>query len=216
MRLQIFCDFDGTATEQDVGQEFFLRFGRRKECLAAVEAWLSGRISSAEMYLREFAGVRAEAAEVERFARSMRLRRGFVEFVNDCRSRGDQLFVVSDGFAFYIRLILQMAGLSEMEVLANDWRFEPGGRLRPLFPFLQQSCGRCANCKGHHVRARRCGRLQIYIGDGYSDRCGAAEADIIFARRDLARFCEEQEWTYYAYEDFEDVRKILEKIRRSR
>ena len=45
----------------------------------------------------------------------------------------------------------------------------------------------------------------VYVGDGYSDRCGALAADRVFARRGLATYLDEQG---VAYEPFDDLHTV--------
>ncbi len=215
-RFQIFCDFDGTLAENDVGQQFFLTFSDPKVSEEAVKAWMNGEISSAEMYRRELAVTRATREQMHRFAMSQRLSEGAVDFIRRCQQAGDEVFVVSDGFAAYIRTILDKFGLQSLPLFANDLTLDATGRLQPVFPYLEHSCGRCANCKGYHVRRlRKEGLLQVYIGDGFSDRCAVTQVDIVFAKRDLAKYCDEKGIAYYAFQNFKDIQSILEKIRRS-
>jgi 2-hydroxy-3-keto-5-methylthiopentenyl-1-phosphate phosphatase len=51
----------------------------------------------------------------------------------------------------------------------------------------------------------------IYIGDGYSDRCPAMQADIVFAKDHLADLMDEKGVQYEPFESFADViEKTLE------
>jgi 2-hydroxy-3-keto-5-methylthiopentenyl-1-phosphate phosphatase len=49
----------------------------------------------------------------------------------------------------------------------------------------------------------------VYVGDGYSDRCAAELADLVFARRGLARYLDERG---LAYEPFDDFHQIAERL----
>lgn len=84
----------------------------------------------------------------------------------------------------------------------------------PHFPFIVHTCGKCANCKGYHVkRLHRAECKTVYIGDGNSDRCGATECDYIFAKHDLADYCEENQIDYLPFRDFHDVIKEIAILR---
>jgi hypothetical protein len=114
--------------------------------------------------------------------------------------------VVSEGFDFYVRDLLERAGLGALPWSANVLRFE-NGRVRPEFPNAD-GCGRCGNCKGTHVRAWRArGYRTVLVGDGLSDRCGAREADQVLARRDLLAWCREEGIAVTPFDDFADVRQ---------
>jgi 2-hydroxy-3-keto-5-methylthiopentenyl-1-phosphate phosphatase len=49
----------------------------------------------------------------------------------------------------------------------------------------------------------------VYVGDGYSDRCAAESADLVFARRGLAGYLEERGIPFERFEDFHSVARRL-------
>jgi 2-hydroxy-3-keto-5-methylthiopentenyl-1-phosphate phosphatase len=51
----------------------------------------------------------------------------------------------------------------------------------------------------------RAGATTVFVGDGLSDRYAVAEADIVFAKKSLARYCAEQGIAYHAYESLAAV-----------
>jgi 2-hydroxy-3-keto-5-methylthiopentenyl-1-phosphate phosphatase len=71
----------------------------------------------------------------------------------------------------------------------------------------------CANCKRNHI-LNSSGEedITVYIGDGWSDTCAAEHCDIIFAKRSLLKYCEENGLPYHPFKTFSDVRKIMETI----
>lgn len=56
--------------------------------------------------------------------------------------------------------------------------------------------------------------LIVFIGDGVSDLAAASQADILFARKDLAleKFCIKNKSPYIPYESFADIQTELESI----
>jgi 2,3-diketo-5-methylthio-1-phosphopentane phosphatase len=203
--MKIFCDFDGTIAEQDVGNLLFETFAdsRWRE---AVEAWLAGRISSKECLIRECEAARVTREQLLSLADRQRLAPGFEEFVHFCQEHDIPLTVLSDGLDFYIERILANHGLGHLPIRANHLVFTGENRIAPEFPYIEHSCGRCANCKGYHLRsAGGSGEWLVYIGDGYSDRCAADEADLVFAKRDLRRYCREAAIPYVEFDTFYDV-----------
>jgi 2-hydroxy-3-keto-5-methylthiopentenyl-1-phosphate phosphatase len=54
--------------------------------------------------------------------------------------------------------------------------------------------------------------LIVYIGEGYSDRCPARFADIIFAKDELLRFCQRENISYFAYATFADIQDRMKDI----
>jgi len=203
--MRIFCDFDGTVAEQDVGNLLFETFADDR-WRAAVEEWLAGHISSEECLRRECEATVAGRDQILALADEQRLDPGFEEFVRFCREHEIPVTILSDGLDFYIERILANHGFGDLPVRANHLVFVGHDRIVPEFPYLADSCGRCANCKGHHLRAaRRPGEWLVYVGDGYSDRCAAREADLVFAKRDLRRYCREAAIPYVEFRSFYDV-----------
>ncbi len=211
--VQFFCDFDGTIARNDVGEKLFLRFGAAETCYAAVREWMRGEISSTEMYRRECETARVSRKELAAFASGQKLDPHFKGFIDACRNHGYEVMILSDGFKTYIDLILAHAGLTGLPVYSNDIEFFATDRIRPVFPYEAGSCGKCANCKGYQIRRHRQeGSTIVYVGDGYSDRCGALEADIIFAKKDLLNYCRQEQIDCFAYTTFADVYKKCQKI----
>lgn len=214
--MKIFCDFDGTAAANDVGNLLFRTFADRT-CFDIVKQWKEGSISSKECLLEECKITRVTKPELERFADSQGLDPYFAEFASFCQTHDIDIEIVSDGFDFYINRILKNHNLDScIRVRSNLLKFLNGNRIRPEFPYFSSGCGQCGNCKGYHVRqAKEEGHKVVYVGDGLSDRCGAKEADMVFAKRgrDLLNFCKETGIRYLEYESFEDVLDKLKDIR---
>jgi 2,3-diketo-5-methylthio-1-phosphopentane phosphatase len=207
----IFCDFDGTLAQNDVGDLLFKTFANWPECEKAVQRWIGGEISSREYYKVAALTMRVKQEQLNDFCNEQSLTPGFIEFTEFCRQRNWPLFVLSDGLDYYIQRVLLRHGL-DLPVLANHLELVPPDRIAVSFPYVEHSCGKCGNCKGYHVgRLAKPGEKIIYIGDGYSDRCGAQEADIIFAKRDLAKWCEEKELEYFRFEDFTQILCFVQK-----
>ena len=49
----------------------------------------------------------------------------------------------------------------------------------------------------------------VFVGDGFSDRCGAESADRVFARDSLASYLDKHGHAYEAWDDFTDVMQML-------
>lgn len=203
MALKTFIDFDGTITTEDTGDAFFLRFGS-PECSRIVQEYREGRISARECFRREAAEIRSlPLAEADAFARSRALTPGFAEFVRFCRELGLMIHVVSDGLDFYIERVFASHGIEGVPFTSNRLVTDPVG---VVFPHSAEDCDRCACCK-RNVILGLAGEEDIiaYIGEGYSDRCAAQYADIVFAKDDLQRYCQKENISYYPYTDFHDI-----------
>jgi 2,3-diketo-5-methylthio-1-phosphopentane phosphatase len=215
MALKTFIDFDGTITTEDIGDAFFLRFGGAK-CTEHVREYREGRISARECFTREAAEIGSlPLREAEAFARSKKLTPGFAEFVGFCREQRLEFHVVSDGLDFYIQRILAAHGLEGISFFSNSLTLDPP---TVVFPFPAEECDRCACCK-RNIMLGLAGEADIiaFIGEGYSDRCAAQYADIVFAKDDLQKYCQKENISFYPYTDFHDVlsryRQILSRKR---
>ena len=208
MPLAFLCDFDGTASPSDIGAAFARRFspGGTAETPAFLARWMRGEMGHRELTQSQCALLAVTREEAIAFARPYAVDPHFAPFVREAEARGDAVGVVSEGFDFYVRDLLDRAGLASLPWSANVLRFENGG-VRPEFPNAD-GCGSCGNCKGAHVRAWRSrGYRVVLVGDGLSDRCGAREADQVLARRHLLAWCRDEGIAATAFDDFADVRR---------
>jgi HAD superfamily phosphoserine phosphatase-like hydrolase len=210
MRTAYLCDFDGTVAPEDIGATFVRRFsnGRARELRPLLERWRAGEVGSRELAAAECRLLTVSEPEALAFARGFALDPGFDPFVREVEARGGVVEVVSEGFDFYVRALLERAGLGALAWSAVGSRFVAGG-FEPVFPPAEGGCGRCANCKGRHVRERQAlGYPVVLVGDGYSDRCGARAADRVVARGDLLEWCRREGIAATPFETFADVAAI--------
>ena len=206
--MKIFCDFDGTTAKNDVGNLLFRTFADNR-CFEIVESWKKGKISSKECWIDLCKITHVTREELAQFSDAQELDPHFPQLVKFCQPRMIDVEILSDGLDFYIERILKKYELhSKIEFHSNHLQFLNQNEIVPEFPYYDQGCGHCANCKGYHVRqAKEKTNPVVYIGDGLSDRCGAKEADIVFAKRDrdLLRYCQQNQIKHYEFGDFKDV-----------
>lgn len=208
------CDFDGTASPADIGAQFIRRYstGDAAESRRLLELWRSDRIGSRELTETEAREVRVTGDEALAFARGFELDPGFAPFVHGARAQDIPVMVLSDGFDFYVRDLLDRAGLADLPWASNRVRFEGGG-MAVEFPYFGTGCGKCGNCKGAHVREHRTlGRTVVLIGDGASDRCGAREADYVLARGDLLSWCRAEGIPALPFGGFPDATALASRL----
>lgn len=219
MALKLFVDFDGTITKRDVGNAFFREFGGTI-CDEHVSLYRSGSISAAECFRRELAAVGDLNLEaVGEFLRQQKVDATFQEFTAFCRERSIQMHILSDGLDFYIHRILAERGIGPVPVYANRIVLaEPdargNARLTIDFPYGDAECTRCACCKRNLMLTLAGGDDVIgYVGEGFSDKCPAQYADIVFAKEELQAFCQQENISYFTYETFADVGHRLDALR---
>jgi len=212
INLIIFCDFDGTITNRDVGNRLFHHFSAGRSD-APVQKWRRGEIDSRTCLLEEAALMRdITAKELHAYLDSFVIDHGLQSLLNLASERAYPFYVLSDGLDIYIKYLLDKNGYNRVEYITNRGRLEKG-RMVIETPYFENSCGSCANCKGYQIRRlRRDGQTAIYIGDGKSDLCALGEADIVFAKDYLAEYCRRENIAYIPYEELKDIAVHLMKL----
>jgi 2,3-diketo-5-methylthio-1-phosphopentane phosphatase len=202
-------DFDGTITEQDLLDEIALTFGDEDVYREVDEGLDNHSLSLNEVIYREFEPVRAPLEEVQQWVlENVRVRPGFREVVELARERGWRFVIVSSGFRELIEPVLEREGLSGVELLSNSVDADPDGwKVRFRVSEVCETCGQ--PCKRSTAAALADGTELVYVGDGYSDRCAAESADLVFARRGLARYLDEQGVPFEPFEDFHSIARRL-------
>lgn len=200
----IFIDFDGTITRTDT-------------CAAMVEAfaadgweeinrlWEEKKISTEECANLTFQLFKATPEEIGSLMLSMEVDEFFGEFLSHCREKGYKAFILSDGYDLNIRTILQKHGL-DIEFYCNELLYDRDSGFSIRCPYSNPSCGNCGTCKRTLMdRLKTEGSQAVYIGDGHSDMCPAAAADIVFAKGVLYRYCVEQSIAAIPFDNFSDI-----------
>ncbi len=207
MKYCVFSDFDGTITTLDTLVTIFDTFigpkwleieeelikGNipQKESLALETNLLQGRMSDFILHIKEF----------------VKLREGFVQFVDFLNEKSIPFFILSGGFKTFIREFFALWAIKNLEgkVFANDIKFENGLWHAAPSP-LKTLCGKCLHCKTNHIEeAKKEGFTVIYIGDGQTDKCAALSSDIIFARGTLKKHLDINHRKYYDFETFDEI-----------
>ncbi|SFV02983.1 MtnX-like HAD-IB family phosphatase [Alicyclobacillus macrosporangiidus] len=203
----VFCDFDGTISENDMIAQIMKRFVPE----AGLE--LMDRVNRHELTVQEgveqmFARIPSSRfGEVRDFAvTSVRLRQGFPAFVRLCRERGWRLTVVSGGFDFFVEPALAPFR-DRLDVVCN--RIDASGsHLRVVWSTpCDAACeGGCGLCKPAVLRYRqRPGVRQMLVGDGVTDAKAARVADFVFARDRLRGECDRMGIPSLPFETFDDI-----------
>ena len=222
--LAVVCDFDGTATLLDIGDEISKRFGGLEHFQEQKERFARGELDTRGIIESIYARVVAAEPEISSFAvEAARLTPGFVELIAAARERGAPFYLASGGLRQYIEAVLEAHLPAELRqhvrLRANEGIFSPSKPLRVRFPSDQESrragCSVCGSCKRVSIaEARREGKSYVLgIGDGFADRCVVQFADRTFAREGsyLQRYCLERGLAHTA---FTDLHGAAEAVRR--
>ena len=211
VELRLYTDFDGTVARQDVTDAVLRQFAP-SEWEAIEAAWSAGEIDAASCMRRQIALIEAPASALDALLDSVEIDPGFPHFVAWCEAEGIPLVVVSDGVDYFVRRILARYGFGRLPVFANRLVFA-GEQYELRHPWLAPACrsgaGVCKCAIAANRGAARTRDCLVYVGDGRSDRCVSAHADVLFAKDGLASHCRERGRPYFPFDDFDDVREAL-------
>ena len=213
--VAVVCDFDGTATVLDIGDEISKHFGGAAHWQHEAARFRRGELDTRGIIEAIYTRVFATEAEVRAFAAATaRLRPGFADLVAACRGRGAPFVLASGGLRQYIDAVLAAHVSPELrahvQIVANEGVFSPEG-LRVRFPTEEAArelgCMECGSCKRVAVaQARKSGAAHVIgIGDGFADRCLARCADSLWAREGsyLQGWCVENRVAHTAFTTLE-------------
>jgi len=209
----IFCDFDGTVTNQDNIIHIMKKF--------APPGWsaIKDKVLSQEVSIQEGVGQMFSLLpsslkeEVTSYVlEEARIRDGFEEFVAFTKKHDIALYIVSGGIDFFVQPLLEKYGPFD-GIYCNEADFS-GENMKIIFPNgCDEDCSSqgCGCCKPTIMRKlNNTGANSIVIGDSITDLEAAKLADMVIARDFLIDKCEELNLTYEKFETFHDVIAILE------
>ena len=206
-------DFDGTMTAED----FYSLAAARllpPDALAPWQEYLAGRMSHFEALRTIFSRIRAPEAAALAVVADMGLDPGLPAAVERLHAAGWEVVVASAGCDWYIRRLLDGAGV-RLRVYANPGEYLPGGPLvmdaPPPSPF---TCPETGVDKAAVVRDAL-GRVQTvaFAGDGFADLPAAllVPAGRRFARGDLAGALRERGEGFRDFAAWSDIAAMLPK-----
>lgn len=200
MPARLVIDWDGTATAGDTLHAAIEEFGDT-DVFVEMQSELGRRMTLQEVIAVEMATIHAPLEDVVAFLlENIALRSGFAEIA----AQHDPL-IVSMGFHELIEPLLERDGI-EVPVVANRLDVRSDG-WRAAFR-EQAVCDVCGEpCKRSDVAALG---AFVFVGDGFSDRCVAGAAPLVFARDGLAAYLSERGVPFEPFEDFYDVARVLD------
>ena len=201
----IFTDFDGTISERDTLVHLLDHY--------VGPSWLEIEDRVDAGTLSEEQGLRQEIALLTPpfdEARDLVLREvpvdsHFAGFAALCQRNRWPLEILSGGIEPLIRAYLGAHGLAGIPLRANGLEFEADGRWRVRPAQSPRISELCNHCKTHWVRLAAESHRVIYIGDGCTDRCPGAQADLLFAKGSLSTWCAEREIEHVRFEHFGEI-----------
>jgi len=199
----VFMDFDGTICPHDVTDLLLENFAA--PAWKQVERdWLAGRIGARECMSRQVGLIKAAPAALAAFLDTVCLDPDFPEFVQMLKRENVPAAIVSDGLDYSIHHILRKYNLDNLSVFSNHLVYCGDESWRLEFPYKNPACP-AGHCKCRRYDALPTSGAVVYIGDGASDFCPAAKADIVFAKGKLADFCAKRQIEHIEIQNFADV-----------
>ncbi|MBZ0169148.1 2-hydroxy-3-keto-5-methylthiopentenyl-1-phosphatephosphatase [Candidatus Methylomirabilis lanthanidiphila] len=210
----IFCDFDGTAAEQEVIVSLFQAFGP-PGWEAVRDAIIAGTMSVREGVGGIFARIPSSRVPemIEHARRIATLRLGFMEFLDYCRVHGHRFLLTSGGVDFFIYPILD--GLLSRDQIYCNGSDCSGPTVRILWSHAcdGQCRADCGMCKPSIMRRFPPEQYhRVVVGDGVTDLQAAKLADLVVARDLLVVKCREVGISYQPFETFYDVMAVLDRM----
>lgn len=209
--IAVFIDFDATITYEDLGDELFIRYGKIEPFRSLL---LDTKITPQE-YWRELCcnlNSDVDIDFIKKFALEYQIDSYFKKFYDFCNELNIPITIISDGFKEYIDVILKREGIENVKIFSNYFEFT-SKKVKPVFPYSTESCS-CfsANCKRNSMLLNASNDdLIVYIGDGFTDFCAAEHADVVFAKKSLAAYCNKNRIPHFTYKSFFDIKNILKK-----
>lgn len=209
---RIFCDFDGTITRKDSGDEFFKTFSNFEPNHTDL---MNGKITVKEYYERVCKDIRIPDEDtLDKFCSECEIDAYFTEFISFVHERHWHMHIVSDGFDVYIDRILKQIHADQVPKDRNVLKHVKEYDIwEPQFPMADERCTCfCASCKRNIVLGNsHPDDMIIYIGDGMSDSCPVHHADMIFAKGSLSAYCNQHSIVHHHWNTFFDIMRILKK-----
>jgi len=212
--LLVILDYDGTVTVDDCN-EIVLQHAVGDAWRVSEMAMQRGEISPGEAFRRQIGLLRLPRDELFALAvAASRLRPGFRDFLHGALTAGARVVVVSDGLRQTIEAVWRREQLPPVELHASELLGDPESGYDVGFNELALACDRCRHCKGHVLDTVRRPHERIAVfGDGDGDLCLAREADLVFARRRLAKLCADEGIAFRPFETFAGALELLDGAR---
>ncbi len=207
--LAVLCDFDGTIAHPDTVDLVLERLADPAWRLLE-DAWIRGEIDSRTCMAGQLALVRGGWSAVAGVLADVAIDPTFAPFAAWCRARGIPLRIASEGVDRFIRHLLARERLAVDGVWAPRLVARRDGTFALRFPRTGSptTCG-AAFCKCALFADPEPRRVRVLIGDGRSDFCCAAAADLVFASSKLAIHCEQNEIAFAPFDGFDAVAREL-------
>jgi 2,3-diketo-5-methylthio-1-phosphopentane phosphatase len=211
--LAVFCDFDGTFSQYDVGSA--LAREHLPELRAALQTrYRKGELGAWEYALELFEGFAFGPEKLNPFLAGIELDPGAGRLVEWCENNRIGFRILSDGFDYNLERLQAIHSVAfaysanHLDFEDGRWRIRPGG----LNPDCECGTGTCKRRVIENHRRDHPGAYCVHVGDGrVSDLCGAEAADLVFAKGTLEAELRARGIHFEPFENLHDVRASLER-----
>lgn len=182
----VVCDFDGTIATEDVTDSLLERFAR-PGWQELERAWRAGAIGSRDCMAAQIELLDCSRDELAAHVAGLAIDPAFEAFVAAVEGAGATLRIASDGLDHVIHAMLARPGLDHVPVCASRLVQRGERRWGLEFPHARRECRSGAStCKCAALVGRG---ATLVVGDGASDFCAAAHADLTFSKAALRDHC---------------------------
>ncbi|PFE96954.1 2-hydroxy-3-keto-5-methylthiopentenyl-1-phosphate phosphatase [Bacillus thuringiensis] len=218
MSIQVFCDFDGTITNNDNIMSIMEKFAP-PEAEEVKNRILSQELSIQEGVSQLFKLIPTHLRDniIQFLKETAEIRSGFHEFIQFVKENNISFYVISGGMDFFVYPLLQGI-IPKEQIYCNETDFSEEF-ITVKWPYsCDDHCQNyCGLCKSSLIRKLSdTNDFHIVIGDSITDLQAAKQVDKVFARDFLITKCEENHIAYTPFETFQDVQaelKILLEVR---
>ncbi|AKL95651.1 2-hydroxy-3-keto-5-methylthiopentenyl-1-phosphate phosphatase MtnX [Clostridium aceticum] len=198
-----FVDFDGTITKRDVCEAIIMQLAD-SGWEEINKKWETKELSTLECAKETFKlFTRKDPEAFREIADTIEIEEGFKDFVTYCQAKGYPVYILSDGYDYYIEYILNKEGFT-LPYYANQLTFSTS--IEVTAPYSSKHCNLCGVCKTNLMeQLKKSSEKSIYIGDGSSDFCPVEKADYVFAKKKLLDHCLTLGRQVYGFDNFNDI-----------
>ncbi|MDB5097261.1 MAG: hypothetical protein JWM80_1682 [Cyanobacteria bacterium RYN_339] len=209
MRMAVFSDFDGTITLRDCNDALVDKYigADRREAYDRLFRDGSGTLWEVLDTSMRACEVPLETA-IQLLLGEVKIDPTFTTFHAWCAERDVPFSIVSAGLGEIIQAFMEQAGVAPPITANQAYRHDTHFGLVPV----DRACPTGVD-KAAVLRAAKAeGLYTVFVGDGFSDRLAAPEADLVYAKRDmaLATYCVKRAIPFVPFERFSEVQTDLE------
>lgn len=211
-KFNFISDFDNTISNKDfywiIIDDYIGKAG-----VDFYTEWKKTKKIGSDFLNQVFAMHQLSQAEHDEALSKVTMDEGLSRVVDLVEASDGDFHILSAGFDYYIKAVLQRYDMTELSVHTNKGVFEDGYFKMcpdPTDTFYSPLYGIDKEKVALHYK-KQCEHL-IFAGDSEPDFWAARHADVVFAKEELARIMDENGMPYIPYSSFDEIYKALTEI----